>query len=78
MSNLASTAVALPKGAAKPDSGATVWGVGRPSIVDFEDGHEYAVHAVPAALQHTSPADIKALAKHKDKAGAQAKSVGVK
>lgn len=78
MSNLATTAAALPKGAAKPSSGATVWGVGRPSVVDFEDGHEYAVHAVPAELQHTSPADIKALAKKKDKAGAQAKAVGVK
>jgi hypothetical protein len=78
MSNLKSAAPALPKGAAPRNAGATVWGVGRPSVVDFEDGHEYSIHAVPAELQHTSPADIKALAKKKDKAGAQAKAVGVK
>ena len=62
----------------KPNAGATIWGVGRPSMVDFEDGHEYSIHAVPAELQHTSPTDIKALAKKKDKAGAQAKAIGVK
>jgi hypothetical protein len=78
VSNLTSTVAALPKGAAKPNSGATVFGVGRPSVVDFEDGHGYAIHAVPAELQHTSPDDIKAMAKKKDKAGGQAKAVGVK
>jgi hypothetical protein len=78
MSNLKSAAPALPKGAAARNAGATVWGVGRPSLVDFEDGHEYSIHAVPADLQHTSPADIKAMAKKQDKAGAQAKAVGVK
>jgi hypothetical protein len=79
MTNLTkAAAAALPKGAAKPNAGATVWGVGRPSMIDFEDGHEYAIHAVPAELQHTSPADIKELARKKDKAGQQAKAVGVK
>jgi hypothetical protein len=58
-SNLANPAA--PAGAYQAIRGATVFGVGRPSLVDFED-HEYAVHAVPAALRNVSPADIRKLA----------------
>jgi hypothetical protein len=36
----------------------TVFGVGRPSLVDFED-HEYAKQAVPKALATLSPEEIR-------------------
>ena len=36
----------------------TVFGVGRPSLVDFED-HEYAKKAVPKALETTSPEEMR-------------------
>ena len=36
----------------------TVFGIGRPSIVDFED-HEYAKQAVPKALETTSPEEMR-------------------
>jgi hypothetical protein len=36
----------------------TVWGVGRPSIVDFED-HEYAKQPVPRNLETTSPEEMR-------------------
>jgi hypothetical protein len=52
--------------------------VGRPSIVDFEDGHDYAVDAVPAELTTTSPDEIRELAKKKGKAGAAARDVKIK
>jgi len=42
--------------------GATVFGIGRPSIVDFEE-HEYASHAVPSAYQKMSLEEIRSLAK---------------
>jgi hypothetical protein len=48
-------------GAAAIESGATVLGVGRLSLVDFE-AHEYAVQAVPAILRTLSPDQIRALA----------------
>jgi hypothetical protein len=67
-----------PKDAYTPVSGATVWGAGRPSYVDFEDGHEYAVNQVPELLKTTSPDEMRELAKKKDKTGAAAKKVGVK
>jgi hypothetical protein len=67
-----------PKGAYTAKGGATVWGVGRPSIVDFEDGHDYAVHDVPAELQTTSPDEIRELAKKKGKEGAAARKVDIK
>ena len=67
-----------PSGAYKASGGATVWGVGRPSIVDFEDGHDYAVDDVPAELTTTSPDDIRALAKKKGKEGAAARKVDIK
>jgi hypothetical protein len=63
------------EGGYRANRGTTVWGVGRPSIVDFEDGHEYAVHPVPATLQTTSPERMRELAKHKDKEGAAARGV---
>ena len=69
---------AAPKGAYQAAKGATVWGVGRPSIVDFEDGHDYAVDAVPAELTTTSPDGIRELAKKKGKAGAAARDVDIK
>jgi hypothetical protein len=68
----------LPKGAYKPSGGATVWGVGRPSMVDFEDGHEYGVHQVPEDLRTTSPAEMRELAKQKGKQGAAVKKIGLK
>ncbi len=67
-----------PKGAYDAKGGATVWGVGRPSIVDFEDGHDYAVEDVPAELVNTSPDEIRALAKQKGKDGAAARKVEIK
>jgi hypothetical protein len=36
----------------------TVFGIGRPSLVDFED-HEYAKKAVPKALATTSPEEMR-------------------
>jgi hypothetical protein len=36
----------------------TVFGIGRPSLVDFED-HEYAKQAVPKALESTSPEEMR-------------------
>ncbi len=36
----------------------TVFGLGRPSLVDFED-HEYAKQAVPKALASTSPEEMR-------------------
>ena len=36
----------------------TVFGVGRPSLVDFED-HEYAKQAVPKALETMSPDEMR-------------------
>ena len=36
----------------------TVFGIGRPSLVDFED-HEYAKKAVPKALETTSPDEMR-------------------
>lgn len=59
----------------KDKKGATVFGVGRPSIVDFEE-HEYASHAVPSAYQKMAPAEIRALAKKKGKKSKAAR-VGV-
>jgi hypothetical protein len=38
--------------------GRTVFGVGRPSLVDFED-HEYAKQAVPKALETMSPDEMR-------------------
>ena len=35
-----------------------MFGVGRPSLVDFED-HEYAKQAVPKALETTSPDEMR-------------------
>lgn len=34
-------------------------------MVDFEDGHEYAIHGVPADLKTTSPAEMHEIAKQK-------------
>ncbi len=45
-------------------SGITVFGIGRPSAVDFEE-HEYATKAVPEALKRTSPAEMDKKAKAK-------------
>jgi hypothetical protein len=58
-----------PKGAYAAKSGATVWGIGRPSLVDYEDGHSYAVNSVPELLRSTSPEAMRELAKkrHADK-----------
>lgn len=67
-----------PEGGYTPTAGATVLAVGRPSMVDFEDGHEYAVRAVPAELKTTSPDEIRKLAKEKGKAGAAAQRVTLK
>lgn len=55
-----------------------MWGVGRPSVVDFEDDHEYATAQVPAELQHTSPDEIRALARRRGAAGAAARRVDVR
>jgi hypothetical protein len=76
-SNL-STSGKPPDGGYAPAAGATVWGVGRPSFIDFEDDHEYATNQVPAELQTTSPDQIRELAKKADKAGTQAKGIDIK
>ncbi len=57
-----------PKGSYKGTKGSTVFGVGRPSAVDFEE-HEYAVKTVPADMKLISPTEMKAKA---------AKQVGLK
>ena len=73
-----------PKGGYKAKSGTTVWGVGRPSMVDFEDGHSYAVDDVPESLKTKSPDELRELAKYKGKdkdeakLAAQAKKVDIK
>ena len=59
-------AVKPPKGAQAARSGATVFGVGRPSFVDFEE-HEYATNKVPEALRHVSPTELKTKAHAKDR-----------
>jgi hypothetical protein len=71
-SNLGVSAKA-PAGGYAARTGATVFGVGRPSLIDFEDGHEYATTAVPAELATTSPDEMRELAKYKGKDKAQAK-----
>jgi len=45
-------------GAYRERGAKTVFGVGRPSLVDFED-HEYAKQAVPKALETTSPEEMR-------------------
>ena len=55
------------------NQGSTVWGVGRPSLVDFEDGHGYAVHRVPAELKNISPDEMRELAAKKGKNAAESK-----
>jgi hypothetical protein len=52
-----------PKGAGKggvyQERGArTVWGIGRPSLVDFEH-HEYGLQAIPDDLKYTSPEEMR-------------------
>jgi Domain of unknown function (DUF4157) len=69
------TSAKAPAGSYSAKAGATIWGVGRPSLVDFEDGHEYSVDQVPASLKTTSPEDIKKLAAKKGKEGADARKV---
>lgn len=78
MSNLQLPGSNVPAGGYKAKSGSTVWGVGRPSVVDFEDGHDYAVNAVPAALKTTSPAGIRELAKKSGSAGKPARDIELK
>ena len=46
-----------PQGAYRGSKGTTVFGIGRPSAVDFEE-HEYATKVVPEALKHISPAEM--------------------
>lgn len=53
-----------PKGAYRGTKGMTVFGIGRPSAVDFEE-HQYATKAVPAELKRTSPAEMEQKAKTK-------------
>jgi hypothetical protein len=47
-----------PGGAYRNRGARTVFGIGRPSLVDFED-HEYAKQAVPKALASTSPEEMR-------------------
>lgn len=54
-----------PKGAYQAKKGTTVWGVGRPSLVDYEEGFDYAVKHVPEELRSMSPDDMRELAKKK-------------
>ncbi len=53
-----------PKGAYRGTKGATVFGIGRPSAVDFEE-HQYATRAVPEELRRLSPSEMEAKAKEK-------------
>jgi hypothetical protein len=39
--------------------GRTVFGIGRPSLIDFED-HDYGVKPVPEQYKYLSPAEIRA------------------
>jgi len=70
-------AAARPSGAHRGAAGSTVFGVGRPSVVDFEE-HSYAKLAVPDDMRTKSPEEMMALAKKKSKDGARAKKAGVK
>ncbi len=45
-------------GAYRERGGKTVFGVGRPSLVDFED-HEYAKQAVPKKFETLSPEEMR-------------------
>jgi len=75
-SNL-STSAEPPRGGYRVWSGATVTGVGRPLIIDFEDGHDYVTHQVASELQFTSPDEIIKRAEYKgsDKSKAKARVV---
>lgn len=77
MTNL-STNAKPPAGGYEAKKGATVFGVGRPSMVDFEDGHTYAVNPVPDQFKTTSPDQLRELAKKKDKTGVAAGKVELK
>jgi hypothetical protein len=41
-----------------------VWGIGRPSLVDFEH-HEYGLQAIPDDLKYTSPEEMRLNAKRR-------------
>lgn len=56
-------AAASPKGAYHAREGYTLFGVGRPSIVDFEE-HEYAARAIPEKLRQLSPQEMMAIQKN--------------
>lgn len=56
-----------PKGAYQAKRGTTVWGVGRPSLVDYEEGFDYAVKKVPEELRSMSPDDMREMASKKPK-----------
>jgi hypothetical protein len=47
-----------PGGAYQERGARTVWGIGRPSLVDFES-HEYGLQAIPDDLTYVSPAEMR-------------------
>lgn len=63
-----------PRGSYTGKKGSTVFGIGRPSVCDFEE-HSYATAAVPADMKKISPEEMRAMAAKKGKAGAKARKV---
>jgi hypothetical protein len=47
-----------PGGVYRERGARTVWGIGRPSLVDFEH-HEYGLQAIPDDLKYTSPDEMR-------------------
>jgi hypothetical protein len=47
-----------PGGVYRERGARTVWGIGRPSLVDFEH-HEYGLQAIPEDLKYTSPDEMR-------------------
>jgi hypothetical protein len=60
------TAPTPPAGAYAAKKGSTVFGLGRPSLADFEE-HEYATRKVPDELRTVSPTELQAKARAKDR-----------
>ena len=66
-----------PDGSYTGTKGSTVFGIGRPSVVDFEE-HSYATRAVPEDMRSLSPDEMRSLAQQRGRAGAAARAVDTK
>jgi|GEM_PF-3134975 len=60
----------------KGRAGSTVFAIGRPSVVDFEE-HSFATRAVPADMKKMSPEEMRELAQKKGKEAKKARRADV-